>query len=115
VNYYGPLQRKDSGTWDYTCTNGGAVYRVGYCAKEGGCGHATEEDACACFKRYLLDTSLRLDREMDGQQLRCQSEGCGAFTSGFADVDMRTFVLCDEHRTREVVERLLVVRESWSS
>lgn len=117
MNHYRPLQREDTGTWDYTCTNDGKVHRVGYCAEAGdqGHGHATPEDACACYKRYLLDNRLDLNRRMAAQQRPCQAAGCTRFTSGLASVDMMVFVLCDEHRTRETVDKLFAVGETWSS
>lgn len=80
-------------------------------------GHATKEDACACYKKYLLDTSLRLvekEPENASQQNRCQV--CKKFTACHASVGAyRMFTLCPEHQTRECVESLLSVGESWES
>lgn len=80
-------------------------------------GHATAEEACECYKQYLLDLNLRLALEdpANPQQLnRCQI--CGTFTARHAFVgSYNVFVLCPEHQTRESVESLLRVGESWES
>lgn len=80
-------------------------------------GHATEEEACECYKQYLLDTSLRLmteEPENARQQNRCQV--CRKFTACYAQVGpYRLFMLCPEHNTRENVAALLKVGESWES
>ena len=80
-------------------------------------GHATEEEACECYKQYLLDTSLQLvaaEPKNANQQHRCQV--CKAFTACYATVGTyRMFTLCPTHQTREEVEKLLRVGESWES
>lgn len=80
-------------------------------------GHATEEEACECYKRFLLDTQLRLAKsepENASQQNRCRV--CGKFTACYATVGpYRMFILCPEHQTRECVASLLKVGESWES
>jgi hypothetical protein len=73
---------------------------VGYC--DGG-HHATEQEARECYRRYLLDTRLTLDREGTSAH-KCLV--CGEWTPKFATVGyMYTYPLCDAHRTREEVER----------
>ena len=79
-------------------------------------GHANEQEACECYKQYLLDNNLRLDgHTLSDQQLRC--EICGEFTQGMVIIagKYNHFILCDEHRTRECVEKLLTIGESWES
>jgi hypothetical protein len=77
-------------------------------------GHATKEEAYACYKEYCLDHELVLDLRMSGEQRPCKV--CGAWTQGLARVGaMRYFTLCDEHRTREEVAKLFEVGESWGS
>jgi len=80
-------------------------------------GHATEEEACECYKKYLLDTQLELQTEEPAnasQQHRCQV--CKKFTACHAQCGAyRLFTLCPEHQTREEVEKLLEVGESWDS
>ena len=142
MNYLAPRQRKADGRWDYTYN--GVPW--GYCReytplKDDGSilpaeiakrenekmqplignfhsdGHATEDEACDCYKRYLLDTALRLCPEEPAdanQQSRC--EVCKKFTACYAQVGAyRLFHLCPEHQTREEVAKLLSVGESWES
>src|SRR5438045_2364290 len=92
--YYGPLQRKD-GRWDYTCTNGAGTFPIGYCSayreltpdgglfpkemcdrenarilpfkdKYHGDGHATSEEAMACYRVHELDQHLVFDANESG-------------------------------------------------
>jgi len=80
-------------------------------------GHATEEEACECYKRYMLDTQLSLrtsEPENAQQAFRCKV--CNAWTSCVASVGAyQIFFLCPEHQTRECVESLYSVGESWES
>lgn len=76
-------------------------------------GHGTEEEACECYRQYLLDQRLRLD--LVDQHTKSKCVICGEWTQGRAEVDMQQFVLCDEHRTREHVEQLFRVGTSISS
>lgn len=72
-------------------------------------GHATEDEANACYRRYQLDQRLRLDGGEGGHAYyRCQAPGgCTTLTNRYAELDhLSLFHLCDEHRTREVVEQL---------
>jgi len=92
MNYYQPRQRKADGRRDYTAMNDGMVRPVGYCHayhpipdeipymtpemvrrendreaafahKYHDDGHATEAEARACYKEYLLDHKLELNIE----------------------------------------------------
>lgn len=125
MNYYKPRQR-ESLKWDYTCMNDGRVWAVGYCAGNydhtpdeapyHDDGHDTVEEACECYKRYQLDNHLDLDGQMQGQKRKCAVEGCEEWTQGIVTIEgWQRFVLCDEHRTRETVEKLYSVGETWSS
>lgn len=86
-------------------------------------GHATAEEACACYRVYLLDTQLRLYDPKDAPKPpttlhRCQApDGCPEFTAGLAEVGNGDhWRLCDAHRTRETVEKLFrEVGEAWTS
>lgn len=128
MNYYEPKQRKSDGKWDYT-RNGCAT---GYCHtfkpfekefveqfhisdrevekhnsfadKYHADGHDSADEACECYKQYQLDHTLQLDHEDVNQQRKC--EVCGEWTTKFAMLDCSLFHLCDEHRTREEVEKL---------
>lgn len=68
-------------------------------------GHASKEEACDCYREFVLDNRLRLDGRMSHQD-RCQAEGCGDWTQRLAEVDHQVFPLCDKHCTREEVEKL---------
>lgn len=103
MNYYQPRKRKD-GKWDFTCRNDDDVWAVGYCAEAGGGHHESEEEARDCYTKYLLDKELTFTK-MANQQRRCQV--CQEYTEGIAQVGQATmYVLCDEHRNREEVEKL---------
>ena len=142
MNHLCALQRKADGRWDYTYN--GVPW--GYCCeykplKEDGTilpaemarqenekmealrgkfhsdGHATEEEACECFKQYLLDTHLRLrTEEPDNASQQGKCEVCRKWTACHAQVGAyRMFQLCPEHQTREAVASLFKVGESWES
>jgi hypothetical protein len=73
-------------------------------------GHATEREACDCFRQYELDNELEF-RTMPKEQAetlhKCQAPECGEFTAGLASLGQyRHFYLCDAHRNRDVVEAL---------
>lgn len=132
MNYYEPKQRKTDGRWVYTRNN----YPVGYCCeykeidpklipiseaeqesyrvtahKHHADGHETEKEACECYKKYLLDHRLSLNRKMSNQQEKCKI--CGEWTQGFAEIDCQLFVLCGKHNNIESVETLYKA-PSWS-
>lgn len=142
MNHLCARQRKADGRWDYTYN--GVPW--GYCreyqplAEDGRIisaemarhenekmdplkvhfhtdGHATEQEACDCYKRYMLDTALRLqptEPENASQQNRCRV--CNKFTACHAGVGPYFLVtLCPEHQTREHVESVFTVGESWQS
>lgn len=77
-------------------------------------GHDTPEGAYQHQTEYVLAERMSLNGSMPGQQCPCQV--CEAWTQGLAEVDGRLFVLCDEHRTREVVTELFgTVGDSFGS
>lgn len=83
-------------------------------------GHATKEEACECYKRYLLDFHLRFSEgpEKPDVLYKCDATGCEQFTACTGEItgDFGPhWSLCEAHRTREVVEGLLKVGESWHS
>lgn len=108
MNYYEARELTDdqgnpTGRYKYTVMNDHRIWSVGYCAD--GCdGHATPEDACKHYRQYLLDNRLRLDGMTPNEQHKC--EVCGAWTQRGASVDLHQWHLCDEHCTREQVEKL---------
>lgn len=141
MNYLCARQRQD-GRWDYT-RNGlptgycrkhvpipedGNILSVEFAKKENQKmdllkdnfhtdGHASKEEACECQKKYQLDAHLRLEKEEPSdasQQFRCQI--CKNWTACHAWVGAyRVFCLCPEHQTRECLESLFQVGESWES
>jgi len=81
-------------------------------------GHATAAEACACYRRYLLDTTpprFHPDRPDATTQHKCVK--CGTWCSGGAYVGREDLgPLCAEHRTLAVVEELYpAIGEAWSS
>lgn len=91
-----------TGRWHFTCRNRRlGTWPVGYCAEHEP--HDSPTEARQCYRRWLLDRRLRLAGRMSGQARPC--EVCGEWTDRFAEVDHGSlWALCDEHRTREVVE-----------
>lgn len=73
-------------------------------------GHASAEEAQACYRKYLLDTRLQFTKELPtpaaepDTQHKCVH--CGVWTTGAAFIDMQSWSLCPEHQTRAVVELL---------
>lgn len=46
-------RKMPSGKWNYTVRVGKRVYSIGYCAHHPFGQHASEEEAEACYQRYL--------------------------------------------------------------
>jgi len=143
MNHYKAVQRKDK-RWDFVRFRDGSGQPWGYCRafapftdkqitewfistelikahnarkhKYHTSGHSTPQEACACYRQFLLDTALRFrDDEPDRFMGRCKV--CNEYTNGGAEVDHGDLiVLCKAHRTRDYVERLYPpVGEIWSS
>jgi ferredoxin len=113
MNYYQALKLADTGLYHYTCTNGNHSYAVGYCAS--GCpGHATPEEAFEHYRQYILDTRVNYDGLDQNTQRKCAV--CGEWTQHFALVESRRYPLCDAHRNREELDKLVIqgnVISSW--
>lgn len=81
-------------------------------------GHATEAEAYEHQKQHMLAKSLHFwpDVEKPKQLYLCEAEDCETYTSGEAQVGswFRRH-LCAAHRTRETVEPMFHVGESWES
>ena len=141
MNYLKARQRQSDKRWDYTCMNDRRIWPIGYChewreytpeerktycmndgwyeeyesrkAKYHSTGHATPEEACACYKEYQLDTALRFGTQPNRKE---QCLVCGEWTQQMAMVGgYETYVLCEKHANREEVEKLYVVGESAES
>lgn len=96
-----------------TCGGEGRVRKAQPCE-----GHATAAEAYEHQKQHLLATDLRFHEDYAETKTlhRCEAEGCTAFTSGSGYVGAyRHWSLCATHRTREAVEPLFFVGESWES
>lgn len=81
-------------------------------------GHATAAEAYEHQKQRILDMNLEFYAHRDDADTlhRCEAPSCGKHTSGFASAgSYRHWTLCDEHQTREIVEPLMHVGESWES
>ena len=79
---------------------------AGYCAGHAGRPHATAEAADACWRKYLVERTLKLDCTRAAPGTCIAPGGCETVTN-------RTVVIngyprghwCDEHRTTQVITR----------
>ena len=146
MNYYGPRQRESDGRFDYTVANRRSGTRaIGYCtefrlvgaeslpeeiiaqanariekhkAKYHTDGHATADEACACYKEYLLDCwedefAHRGADRWKGAQHQCRE--CKEWTQEFVQVNHLPIDLCPTCQRREVVAKHVSVGTSMSS
>lgn len=71
-------------------------------------GHSSAEEACSCYRQFLLDIRTRYDTSLVDEQRRCQV--CGVWSAKMACVDGTFYyVLCDEHRTESHLSTLFKV------
>ena len=147
MNYLQARQREVEGRWDYTCMNDGRIWPVGYCAgwrdwtdaqreqfgaafveraeaesapfrdKYHRDGHATRDEAYACYTTYMLDQRTRLDQiREDDAHPRCAAEGCVRLSSATVSIGgWPRFSVCSAHQTRETLESLYHAGDSWES
>lgn len=132
MNYYKASERVKDHRWDFTCTNDGRTWAIGYCAgwpdyteeefnripdlRERAAalekfkdkyhldGHPDSAAAGSCYRQYLLDNRTSYGGKLIGQQRKCAA--CGAWTDQYAQVDQEHIYLCSEHATRETLERV---------
>jgi hypothetical protein len=132
VNYYEPLQRKTDQRWDFTKNVYPTGYCAGWREwkpleiyddahnahwkqewetkilphkdRYHSDGHATAEEAAECYKQYLLDRRLSLNRKSSNSMHKCKI--CGEFTQLFAELDLQLWHLCEAHNNRESIEKL---------
>lgn len=93
MNYYGALQRKDTLRWDYTKTNDGKTWPVGYCR---GWEERTEEELIEKFGT-VLGKGIYKDQEkerpdkdryhVDGHETK--AEACECYKQYVLDHHMR--------------------------
>lgn len=71
-------------------------------------GHATADEAMACYRTYQLDQQLEFSPNDDGdEQRKCQV--CGTWTTGiafFRGEMYKVFHLCKDHQSRKFVEEV---------
>lgn len=142
MNHKCALQRKSDGRWDYTYNGAATGYCSGpyepmketaaitqdmadrwnekmqpHAHKFHEDGHATEQEARDCYRQYMLDSSLFLPAKEPPNATQAQKcQVCGVWTACIATVGSYSmFFLCPEHCTREHVEKLYRVGESWES
>src|SRR5688572_10606469 len=112
MRYLNASKRESDGRWDYTegRREQGQFFAhpIGFCGDAGGGHHETEDEARACYRRYELDCQLRFsDGATSTSRHRCRAPGCEEWTGGYAELGRsQMFILCDKHRTREVVAQL---------
>ncbi len=76
-------------------------------------GHATYAEACECYRQFLLDQDLRMEGLTNYTQHKCTV--CEAWTQRYAQIDQRQWFLCDAHCTREEIEKVFTIGESFGS
>ena len=119
MRYYGAREMidketgKGSGIWRYTVRFDDVIMAIGYCSQK--CdGHATKQAAEEHHRQYILDHRVKYDDVMLDMKRRC--EVCGEFTSIVVTVEGHPrYHLCEKHNNREVVEKLIMIGEVWSS
>lgn len=107
MNYDQPRQLEKGG-WHFTTFNRRiGTFPIGYCRDHLNEPHATEDEARRCYRNYLLDKRLDLDRCTLSNYEQCAYPGCEMLTNREAMIAGWPFKrLCDEHRTKEVCAEL---------
>jgi hypothetical protein len=144
MRHYAPRQREKDKRWDYSVRNDDLIQAIGYCSayyewtddllvhigvpkdhpelvkrrnfksKHHTCGHSTPEEAQKCYREFLLDQRLSLNKKHDNMQKKC--DVCDKWTDLFAEVGSESWNLCEDHNNREEIEKLFKIpNESWIS
>lgn len=118
MNYDQPRQL-GSGGWHYTTFNRRiGTFPIGYCASQHpDAPHETEDDARRCYRDYQLAEQLRDAGEFSSWN-RCQAQDCEELTNGGMQLGgFELYILCPQHRTREIVAGLYgpLAGDSWHS
>lgn len=140
MKHYQPRQRLSDGRWDYCCEDMPTGYccvffdwretpalasmdfadddpkvlaMIATRDKHHTNGHETAEEACECYRQYLLDHRLHV---MTTDESR-PCEECGELTNQVVEiVNFQWLNLCPEHGSREFAEKFARrVGESWVS
>lgn len=128
--HFAPRLRRMDGRFEYTVACRGVSVPVGYCKAyvpytsaqahwlgrtldelERGDpfsyhseGHATKEEACACYRRYLLDTSLKFYRDSDVLAREMPCHVCRLPTLWIGEIPfLGRWHLCPHHQIRDVL------------
>ena len=75
-------------------------------------GHDSLEDACICYKEYLLD-HLVIEHSRSAVPEKC--ENCGEPVEKVIDIYGQLLVLCEKHNSREELSRRVYVRTLLNS
>ena len=101
MNYYAARELEGTGKYHYTCRRDGMVWPVGYCKEHEP--HATKEEACECYRKYLHDVQLQFGEIKDQQIMVAE---CGEWTTKIGVCERTSVVhLCDKHLSREFFEK----------
>lgn len=100
MNYYDARQHSITERWTYTCRNGRDIYPVGHCAEDAG--HDTPEEACACYRTYLIETARMGVKFL--QTTECKV--CREATDEAAMVNGAPFFLCEDHMDEESLAKV---------
>lgn len=140
MKHYQPRQRLSDGRWDYCCEDMPTGYccpffdwretpalahmdfsdedpkvvaMIANRDKHHTNGHETSEEACECYRQYLLDHRVH---ELTADEARACEE-CGEWTDHLVEiVNFQIMHLCEKHSSREFVEKFARrVGESWVS
>ena len=146
MRHYSARLRRDIDRYEFTVSTAGATHPVGYCigqpdlesaeliealgSKDAPAyiyysnvinsnissyhddGHESVDLAAACYQKYMLDNRLNLNLALYSAEL-CS---CGAVTSSAATVDGVLYALCNEHRNRQFIEKLITpMHEFWEA
>jgi hypothetical protein len=121
MNYYEPREKTDkdgnpTGLYHYTRMNDGRIWPTGYCAQD--CpGHDTKEGAYEHQRQYLLDNAKFDSGKFKDALFRCDVPDCKNFsdTSSRVQGQISSYTLCEEHRNRAGLEKVLKVGDVISS
>lgn len=102
MRHHTVLQRGEGGPWHYVSAGKRGAHPMGGCTTD--CVHETPDEAYEHHRTWLLDTARFGEVDPD-EQRRC--EECDAWTQRRTWYDNTScVVLCVDHSTREVLERL---------
>lgn len=115
MNFYSArplMEGPNAGKFHYTCHNDNQkkTWPVGDCAKEGHGAHDTEEEACECYRQYILREYVGFfdDVPMKAGVTLEECKECKEITTGGACVGYgipTQIPLCKAHRTHEMVAK----------